>query len=130
MTKKISFGGRILMINQRSGHHFTLFQDCYDSSQEFPEGTDIQNVISSVFGGAQINFAQADFEGTAIIDGSIIFGGVDIIIPSNWNLKNEMSVVFGGIEDRRTVTPNVSEAGKTLILKGNIMFGGMEIKSY
>ena len=86
--------------------------------------------ISSVFGGAQINFAQADFEGIAIIDVSVIFGGVDIVIPSNWNLKNEMSVVFGGIEDRRTVSPNVAESGKTLILKGNIMFGGMEIKSY
>jgi predicted membrane protein len=86
--------------------------------------------MSSVFGGAQINFAQADFEGIAVIDVSVIFGGVDIIIPSNWNLKNEISVIFGGIEDRRTVANNVHESGKTLILKGNIMFGGMEIKSY
>jgi predicted membrane protein len=86
--------------------------------------------ISCVFGGAQINFAQADFTGIATIDISLIFGGADIIIPSNWNVKNEISVVFGGIEDRRTVSQNVSESGKTLILKGNIMFGGMEIKSY
>jgi predicted membrane protein len=86
--------------------------------------------ISSIFGGAQINFAQADFEGTAIIEVSVVFGGVDIVIPSNWNLKNEMSVVFGGIEDRRTVSPNVAESGKTLILKGDIIFGGIEIKSY
>ncbi|KAA5536861.1 hypothetical protein F0919_04090 [Taibaiella lutea] len=94
-------------------------------SKDFKGGT-----ISSVFGGAQINFTQADFEGTAIIDVSVIFGGVDIIIPSNWNLKNEMSVVFGGIEDRRAVTNNISESGKTLILKGDIVFGGIEIKSY
>jgi len=94
-------------------------------SKNFKGGT-----ISSVFGGAQINFAQADFEGTAIIDVSIIFGGVDIIIPSNWNVKNEMSVVFGGIEDRRTVSPAVSSSDKTLILKGDVIFGGMEIKSY
>ncbi len=86
--------------------------------------------ISSSFGGAQVNFAQADFQGTAILDVSVMFGGVDIIIPSNWNLKNEISVIFGGIEDRRTVAPNVQESGKTLVLKGNIMFGGIEIKSY
>lgn len=86
--------------------------------------------ISTAFGGVQVNFAQADFQGTAIVDVSIIFGGADIIIPSNWNLKNEISVVFGGIEDRRTVAANVHESGKTLILKGNIMFGGIEIKSY
>jgi len=86
--------------------------------------------ISSVFGGAQVNFTQADFQGTAVVDVSIMFGGTDIIIPSNWNLKNEISVVFGGIEDRRTVAANVHESGKTLILRGNIMFGGIEIKSY
>lgn len=86
--------------------------------------------ISSTFGGAQVNFSQADFQGTAIVDISVMFGGVDIIIPANWNLKNEVSVVFGGIEDRRTVAANVQDSGKTLILKGNIMFGGIEIKSY
>jgi predicted membrane protein len=94
-------------------------------SKDFKGGT-----ISSVFGGAQVNFIQADFQGTAVVDVSIIFGGADIVIPSNWNLKNEISVVFGGIEDRRTVAPNVSDSGKTLILRGNIMFGGIEIKSY
>ena len=94
-------------------------------SKDFKGGT-----ISSVFGGAQVNFAQADFQGTAVVDVSIMFGGVDIIIPSNWNLKNEISVIFGGIEDRRTVAPNLHESGKTLILRGNIMFGGIEIKSY
>lgn len=86
--------------------------------------------ISSVFGGAQVNFTQADFQGTVVVDVSIMFGGADIIIPSNWNLKNEISVIFGGIEDRRTVAANIHESGKTLILKGNIMFGGIEIKSY
>ncbi len=86
--------------------------------------------ISSAFGGAQVNFAQADFQGTAVVDVSVMFGGVDIIIPANWNLKNEISVIFGGIEDRRTVSANVQESGKMLILKGNIMFGGVEIKSY
>jgi predicted membrane protein len=86
--------------------------------------------ISSVFGGAQVNFAQADFQGTAVVDVSIVFGGADIIIPSNWNLKNEISVVFGGIEDRRTVASNVHESGKTLIIRGDIVFGGIEIKSY
>lgn len=86
--------------------------------------------ISCIFGGGQINFAHADFEGIAVLDVSIIFGGMDIVLPANWNLKNEISVVFGGIEDKRRVLPNGGETAKTLILKGNIMFGGIEIKSY
>lgn len=86
--------------------------------------------ISCMFGGAQLNFAQADIQDTAIIDVSVMFGGGEIIIPSNWNVKNELSVILGGIEDRRTVNNSVTESGKTLILRGNIMLGGFEIKSY
>ncbi|WP_118972439.1 LiaF transmembrane domain-containing protein [Taibaiella koreensis] len=86
--------------------------------------------ISSVFGGCQVNFTQADFQGTAVVDVSVMFGGVDIVIPANWNLKNELSVVFGGIEDRRMMSSTAHESGKTLILKGNVMFGGVEIKSF
>lgn len=94
-------------------------------TKDFKGGT-----ITSVFGGSQINLTQSDIQGVAVIDVSIIFGGVDIVIPANWNLKNEMSVVFGGIEDGRTTPPNLAESGKTLVLKGNILFGGVEIKSY
>ncbi len=86
--------------------------------------------ISSVFGGCQVNFTQADFQGSAVVDVSVMFGGVDIIIPANWNLKNELSVIFGGIEDRRVMSSTAHESGKTLILKGNITFGGVEIKSF
>ena len=86
--------------------------------------------VSCIFAGGQINFARADFEGVAILDVSVIFGGLDIVIPANWNLKNEVNVMFGGIEDKRKFAPSVTENGKTLILKGNVMFGGIEIKSY
>ncbi len=86
--------------------------------------------INCTFGGGQINFSQADFQGIVVVDVSIIFGGLDVIIPSNWNLKNEVAVVFGGIEDKRKIMTGSSESSKTLVLKGNIMFGGIEIKSY
>lgn len=85
--------------------------------------------IATTFGGAQINFAQADFEGTVTIDVAIMFGGAEIIIPSNWMLRNEISVFFGGLEDRRR-GPAPGTTDKVLVLKGQIMFGGIEVKSY
>ena len=45
------WGGRNLMINQQHGYHFTQFQDNYDPNAEFASGTDIQTMISAVFGG-------------------------------------------------------------------------------
>lgn len=87
--------------------------------------------INVLFGGTELNFSQADFEGVATLELSILFGGGEIIIPANWEVKNEISVIFGGTEDKRSSPPHqANEAPKTLILKGSVVFGGIEIKSY
>jgi predicted membrane protein len=82
-----------------------------------------------VFGGTDIDLSQADINGTVVIDVVQLFGGVKIIIPSNWELKSEVTAVLGGVEDKRPhlLTP---APGKRLVLTGFVMFGGVEIKSY
>lgn len=80
------------------------------------------------FGGTEIDLTQADFEGTVVIDIVQVFGGVKLIMPSNWELKSDITAVLGGIEDKRN--PPQQMSGKKLILEGFVMFGGVEIKSY
>lgn len=82
-----------------------------------------------LFGGTEIDLSQADFEGTAVIDMVQMFGGVKLIVPSNWQLKANVTNVLGGIEDKRN-TPQQGLSDKKLILEGFVMFGGVEIKSY
>ena len=82
-----------------------------------------------IFGGTEIDLTQADIQGTVIIDTVQIFGGTKIKIPSNWQLKSEITAVLGGIDDKRKEPSNYS-ADKKLILTGFAMFGGVEIKSY
>lgn len=87
--------------------------------------------IMNVFGGTEIDLLQAEFENQAIIDITSVFGGVAIIIPSNWQIKSELVTVFGGIEDKRQMFQNNNEVeNKVLILKGSCVFGGIEIKSF
>lgn len=87
--------------------------------------------ISSVFGGNEINLSQADFTGEAVIDITCVFGGVTLIVPSQWKVKSDLTSVFGGIDDQRPimVLESISE-DKFLILKGACVFGGIEIHSY
>lgn len=59
-----------------------------------------------------------------------IFGGTKLIIPSNWEIKSEAVMIFGGIEDKRRMQTITGPPEKTLILKGTVLFGGIEIKSY
>jgi len=89
-------------------------------------------VISVTFGGCEINFMQADFAGPeAILDLRISFGGVEVIVPSHWEIRNEISPSFGNVEDERTIqTATSSENRKVLILRGSCSFGNIEIKSY
>jgi predicted membrane protein len=85
--------------------------------------------ISCVFGGAEIDLTKADIQGTAVLDLHEVFGGVTLIIPSNWAVKNDIEGVFHGVDDRRNnqVTP---DGDKLLILQGSAVLAGVEIKSY
>jgi predicted membrane protein len=86
--------------------------------------------ITTIFGGTEINLSHADIQSRAVIDVSAIFGGITLIIPSNWKVQSEMTSVFGGIEDKRPAYNLQEDESKLLILKGNCVFGGVEIASY
>jgi len=107
----VTFGGRKELITSRN----------------FEQGS-----VSISFGGCELNFMQADFLGpTAVLDLKVAFGGVEIILPPNWKVQNEISASFGNVEDERPLPVHSSlENTKTLILKGNCSFGNVEIKSY
>lgn len=84
----------------------------------------------NVFGGAEIDLTQADINGTAEIEVTAIFGGATLIVPSNWAVKSNIITIFGGINDKRKLAALTENTGRTLVLKGTVIFGGVEIKSY
>lgn len=87
--------------------------------------------IVTIFGGSEIDLMQADINGTAILEVTAIFGGATLVVPSNWAIKSSEAVtIFGGISDKRKFAALSEPATKTLVLKGTMIFGGMEIKSY
>lgn len=86
--------------------------------------------IVTIFGGTELDFSQADMTKPVALEITTIFGGTKLIIPSNWEIKSEAVMIFGGIEDKRRMQTITGEPEKTLILKGTVLFGGIEIKSY
>ena len=85
--------------------------------------------IVSVFGGSEVNLSQADLDTTAELEIVQIFGGTKLIIPSNWNVRSEAVAILGGVEDKREMNSSLTP-GKTLIIKGTTIFGGIDIVSY
>jgi predicted membrane protein len=85
--------------------------------------------INTVFGGNDLDLSQANINGVASIETNIVFGGVKLIVPAHWQIKSEVDCVFGSVEDKRRDT-GVSAENKLLVLKGAVVFGSIEIKSY
>ncbi len=97
------------------------------TSKDFKGG-----VVNVTFGGCELNLTQADFtEPTVLLFCQISFGGLEIIVPSHWEVQNEVNPSFGSVEDKRSIsTPTSSDNKKILILRGNCSFGSIELKSY
>lgn len=86
--------------------------------------------ITSIFGGTEINFSHADIEGVVIIEATQVFGGTKIIVPPTWDVTSEISAIFGGIDDNRSLTQVLPDRSKVLVLRGTSVFGGIEIRNF
>lgn len=86
--------------------------------------------VVNIFGGTELDLTQADMTEPAIIEVTTIFGGTKLIVPSNWEIKSEAVMIFGGIEDKRKMNTISETPEKILVLKGTVIFGGIDIKSY
>jgi len=97
------------------------------TTKDFKGGT-----ANVTFAGCEVNLVQADFaEPSVVMVFQVSFGGVELIIPSHWDVQNEINPSFGSVEDERTIqTATTNETKKILILRGNCSFGSIEIKSY
>jgi predicted membrane protein len=86
--------------------------------------------IVNIFGGSEIDLSQADVTGSAEVEITAIFGGATLVIPSNWAVRSEVVTIFGGINDKRKNITMPDTKAKSLVLKGTVIFGGIELKSF
>lgn len=83
--------------------------------------------ITNIFGGSEIDLREAKAVDGAIIEVFTLFGGCEILVPTDWKVNVDTIAIFGGFSDsRKNVSP---EANTTVKIKGFTMFGGGEIKS-
>jgi hypothetical protein len=86
--------------------------------------------IVNVFGGAELDFTQANINGHVVIDITQIFGGTKIVVPPHWRVVPDMAAVFASVDDKRIRTSAPADSDKILVLKGVSIFAGVDIRSY
>jgi predicted membrane protein len=88
--------------------------------------------VTAVFGGSEIDLTKAKLApGVSELEIACVFGGTTIIVPDDWNVKIEVVPVLGGFGDSRKLNPGrVIDTSRQLVIKGAVVFGGGEVKSY
>lgn len=87
--------------------------------------------VTSIFGGSEFNLKNAvPAKESCVIDVFTIFGGSKYIVPEDWKIQTEVVAIFGGFSDKRIVNPENQDPTKVLRIKGIVIFGGGEIKSF
>lgn len=87
--------------------------------------------ITSIFGGSEIDLRDCKLgQGVNIIDFVAVFGGSNIIVPSNWTVMIDILPIFGGFSNKIRRDPDaVIDTERTLLIKGFVLFGGGEVRS-
>ena len=80
---------------------------------------------TAIFGGVDLDLRQAKIKDGTVIDIFTLCGGVSLSLPDDVIVKNEVRGILGGSEDK---TMPKSSAKKTIILRGECVLGGLEIK--
>ncbi len=88
--------------------------------------------VSNIFGGSTFDLTDAELApGRNILDMFCLFGGSKIIVPPTWKVKIEVTAIFGGYSDKRRNAPKSNESSESeFVIRGVVIFGGGEIKSY
>jgi len=103
---------------------FALFggRDQRIASQSFVGGE-----TTALFGGTEIDLRDAAIPAPpARINATAMFGGVEIVVPRDWNVKLDVLPIFGAAEDDRPRRREEHEE-VDLVVTGFVAFGGIEV---
>lgn len=98
----------------------------FSENIKYLKSQDIKNIfLDSTFGAIKVYFDNAEMEGDrATVYLKATFSGVELYVPRNWQVIDNTSITFGGLNEKNR---SDDEKVKTLILQGNVTFGGVEI---
>ena len=84
--------------------------------------------VTAFMGGVELDFTGSTMTGDeAELELFVVMGGVDVRIPGDWIIVDEVGIVMGGIEDKSR-RPD-SATAKRLVLSGSVFMGGLNIRN-
>lgn len=82
--------------------------------------------LTAVFGAVDMDLKGAIIKSEQVINATAIFGGIEIRVPENVNVKVKSTSIFGGVGNK--VNNSKDENIPTIYINAVCMFGGVDIK--
>lgn len=82
--------------------------------------------LDAVFGGVKFDFTACNIKEDGVIKASAVFGGVNILVPPNVNIKVKSTSIFGGVSNKYERAYNKDLP--TIYIDALCLFGGVDIK--
>lgn len=98
---------------------------CFWGEEDAVKGDYTGGSLVAIFGGVDLDLRQAKIKDGSVIEIFTFCGGVNITLPDDVIIENEVRGFLGGTDDK---TLHKDSAKKTLYLKGECILGGLEIK--
>jgi hypothetical protein len=83
--------------------------------------------FTAIMGGIEIDMRGAGTAGgEAVLDLFVVMGGIEIQVPPDWVVVNQLVAIMGGVDDRST---GAADARHRLVLRGFALMGGVGVKT-
>ncbi|MBE6067654.1 MAG: hypothetical protein E7211_08160 [Clostridium lundense] len=128
-SDKNFLGKEIKEVSDEYIDYFTLFSGIENKniSKNFKGGK-----VTAIFGGADIDLRKSELarEG-AVLDLTVAFGGIDILVPEGWKVIATGIPIFGGWSNKtKEHEENLLNDRPVLKVRCVAAFGGIDIKNY
>lgn len=87
--------------------------------------------VTAIMGGFSIDLRGAAIGGdTAVLEIFALWGGVELRVPEDWVISIQGTPILGAFSESHSATTGSAPApsGKTLVIKGTAIMGGVEVK--
>ncbi|WP_225333418.1 LiaF transmembrane domain-containing protein [Halomicrobium urmianum] len=84
--------------------------------------------LTALFGAATVDLRDATVpEKPAHVNAIAMFGGVEIVVPREWNVRLDVLPILGGVSDDRVRSADVHDE-VDLVVTGLVAFGGVAVE--
>jgi predicted membrane protein len=109
--------------------HASLFALMSSSKRRWGRSIFRSAEATAFMGGCELDLRDALLAGDApaVIDVFVLMGGVNIFVPVNWTVSQDVVPLLGGVQDKTRSIP--SNPAQHLVVRGTVMMGGVEISN-